>query len=183
MKGFQREDLLFSLCGLNCALCQLKLGGHCPGCGGGAGNQSCAIARCSLEQQVSYCHQCGQYPCPRYDGFDRYDSFISLQHRTRDVARFQTLGAEAYHRDLSEKLDILNYFLAHFNDGRRKTLFLTAAARLSLTDLRAVMAELAGLPPELTLKERAARAAELLQARARSAGVELKLRRKPRASV
>ena len=55
MKNFIREDLSFSLCGLNCALCTMKLDGYCPGCGGGAGNQGCSIARCSIEP-VSYTH-------------------------------------------------------------------------------------------------------------------------------
>ena len=35
MKGFTREETRFSLCGLNCALCSMHLGGYCPGCGGG----------------------------------------------------------------------------------------------------------------------------------------------------
>lgn len=34
MKGFSRKCLDFSLCGLNCGLCTMKLGGYCPGCGG-----------------------------------------------------------------------------------------------------------------------------------------------------
>ena len=50
MKGFTREHTEFSLCGLACLLCPMQVGGYCLGCGGGAGNQSCAIARCSLEQ-------------------------------------------------------------------------------------------------------------------------------------
>ncbi len=37
MKGFSREETRFSLCGLNCLLCSMHLGGYCPGCGGGAG--------------------------------------------------------------------------------------------------------------------------------------------------
>lgn len=49
MKDFLRQEPLFSLCGLNCGLCTMHLGGHCPGCGGGAGNQSCSLARCSLQ--------------------------------------------------------------------------------------------------------------------------------------
>ena len=44
MKDFLRQEPLFSLCGLNCGLCTMHLGGHCPGCGGGAGNQSCSLA-------------------------------------------------------------------------------------------------------------------------------------------
>ena len=86
MKGFVREDLLFSLCGLNCGLCPMKLDGHCPGCGGGAGNQSCKIARCSLEHGApSYCFQCGEFPCGRYEGADEYDSFITHQNRLADM--------------------------------------------------------------------------------------------------
>ena len=48
MKGFTRMETRFSLCGLNCDLCSMHLGGYCPGCGGGAGNQSCTMAKCSL---------------------------------------------------------------------------------------------------------------------------------------
>ena len=40
MKGFQREDRMFSLCGLNCMLCPMQIGGYCPGCGGG---KSCHV--------------------------------------------------------------------------------------------------------------------------------------------
>ena len=47
MKGFERKNQLFSLCGLNCGLCPMFLGKHCGGCGNG--NQSCGIAKCSLE--------------------------------------------------------------------------------------------------------------------------------------
>ena len=30
MKNFTRDDLLFSLCGLNCGLCPMKLNKYCP---------------------------------------------------------------------------------------------------------------------------------------------------------
>lgn len=52
MKNFIREDQLFSLCGLNCGLCSMHLGGYCPGCGGGEENQPCKIAKCSLEHDL-----------------------------------------------------------------------------------------------------------------------------------
>lgn len=51
MKNFKRNYPLFSLCGLNCGLCPMHLNNYCPGCGGGAGNQPCTIARCSLQWQ------------------------------------------------------------------------------------------------------------------------------------
>ena len=82
MKGFSREDQRVALCGLSCGLCPMRLGGHCPGCGGGAGNQSCKLARCALERGgVEYCFQCADYPCQRYQDFDRYDSFLTHQRR------------------------------------------------------------------------------------------------------
>jgi len=28
----------------------MHIGGYCPGCGGGEGNQSCKIARCGMEK-------------------------------------------------------------------------------------------------------------------------------------
>ena len=65
MKGFKRENQLLSLCGLNCGLCPMFFGKYCGGCG--KGNQSCAIAKCSLEHgKVEYCYECEQYPCEKY---------------------------------------------------------------------------------------------------------------------
>ena len=65
---------------------------------------------------------------------------------------------------------------------RRKTLYGLAANLLPLDDLRQAMEHLAILPPDLTVEERAAQAAGLLQAHARENGVELKLRRRPKGS-
>ena len=95
MKGFTRTETRFSLCGLNCALCSMQLGGYCPGCGGGAGNQSCGLARCSLEHGgIRFCWECPEYPCLRYEGFDEGDSFVPHRNRTQDIARVRELGLE-----------------------------------------------------------------------------------------
>ena len=93
MKDFHRDHPQFSLCGLNCLLCPMNLGGYCPGCGGGAGNQSCAVARCALEQGgVEFCTQCGQFPCARYRKLLEYDSFIPHSRMVRDLERAGELG-------------------------------------------------------------------------------------------
>lgn len=177
MKGFTRTELRFSLCGLNCALCSMHLGGYCPGCGGGAGNQSCAIARCSLEHGgVAFCWECPEYPCARYDGFDDADSFIPHCGRARDVEAFRALGADAYLAQLSEKREILGLLLTEYNDGRRKTLFTSAACLLPLEDLRTAAAELKAMP-DAPAKEKALAAARLLQNSADRRGVSLKLKK------
>ena len=183
MKGFTREETRFSLCGLNCALCPMYLGGYCPGCGGGAGNQSCAIAKCSLDHSgVLFCWECQKYPCSHYDGFDDGDSFVPHRNRRQDIAQAREVGLEAYLAQLEEKRTILDALLAGYNDGRRKTLFHTAVYLLPLEDLRSVMAAL-DCRPELakqSVKERALAAVELLQEAADRQEISLKLNKKPR---
>ena len=183
MKGFSREETRFSLCGLNCCLCSMHLGGYCPGCGGGAGNQSCAIARCSLEHGgISFCWECSEYPCSRYKGFDDGDSFVPHRNRQQDIAQAREVGLEAYLAQLEEKRAILEELLAHYNDGRRKTLFNTAIYLLPPEDLHCVMASLNSRPerPGRSVKERALAAVGLLQEAADRQGISLKLSKKPK---
>lgn len=181
MKGFTRAETRFSLCGLNCALCSMRLGGYCPGCGGGAGNQSCALARCSLEHGgIQFCWECPEYPCSRYESFDDGDSFVPHRNRTQDIASARELGLEVYLERLEEKRTILDALLEGYNDGRRKTLFTTAVYLLPLEDLRTVMVTLTSQPErtEQPVKERALAAVGLLQEAANNRGVSLKLNKK-----
>ena len=183
MKGFTRKETHFSLCGLVCALCSMHLGGYCPGCGGGAGNQSCALAKCSMEHgSFQFCWECPEYPCSRYDGFDDGDSFVPHRNRQQDINRARKVGLEAYRVHLAEKRAILDELLTHYNDGRRKTLFNTAVYLLPLEDLRSVMASLGSRPEleEQPVKERALAAVELLQEAADSRSISLKLNKKPK---
>lgn len=183
MKGFTREETCFSLCGLNCYLCSMHLGGYCPGCGGGAGNQSCTIAKCSLEHGgVQFCWECPEYPCSRYEGFDDGDSFVPHRNRQQDIALAREIGLEAYLVQLEEKRTILDALLAGYNDGRRKTLFNAAVYLLPLEDLQSVMATLNSLPElaEQPVKERALAAVELLQEAADRRVINLKLNKKPK---
>ena len=176
MKNFTRTEIRLSLCGLNCALCTMHLGSYCPGCGGGAGNQSCRIAKCSLEHGgIQFCWECPEYPCTHYEDFDGGDTFVPHRNRAQDIAQVQTMGLKAYLTQLEEKRAILEELLAGYNDGRRKTLFNTAAYLLPLEELRAVMAALRQEPSEQPVKERAKAAVKRLQAAADRQGVSLKL--------
>ena len=183
MRGFTRPCPDFALCGLSCALCPIHhMADGCPGCGGGAGNQSCAIARCSMERGgVEHCFQCGAYPCERYEGFFDYDSFLPCRNVPEDIRRARELGIDALRQEIGEKKAILTELLAGYNDGRRKTFFCTAVNLLSLKDVRRAWAEVrARYPLALPEKERGAGAAEVFRAIAAERGVELKLRKKPK---
>ena len=181
MKGFTRTETRFSLCGLNCAVCSMHLGSYCPDCGGGTGNQNCALAKCSLEHGgVQFCWECPEYPCTRYEGFDDGDSFVPHRNRQQDIAQAREIGLEAYLAQLEEKRTILEKLLVHYNDGRRKTFFNTAVYLLPLEDLQSVMAVL-NSRPELDsqpIKERALAAVELLQEAADRRSISLKLNKK-----
>ena len=85
LKDFVRDNLWFSLCGLNCGLCPMKLDGHCPGCGGGEGNQSCKIVKCGIQHdKIEYCNQCQEFPCDKYGRADEYDIFITHRNWKQD---------------------------------------------------------------------------------------------------
>lgn len=177
MKGFSRKCLDFSLCGLNCGLCTMKLGGYCPGCGGGEGNQSCGIARCSVEHGgIQFCSDCAEYPCRRYEGFDDYDSFIPHSRRPDDLKMAGELGLDSYLSELAERKRLLEELLHCYNDGRRKTLFATAAYLLPVDELRRAVFELRP-SSEQPLKERARLASSLLNSAAERLGLSLKLRK------
>lgn len=106
MKGFERKNQLFSLCGLNCGLCPMFLGKHCGGCGNG--NQSCGIAKCSLEHgKIEYCYECESYPCEKYRYIDKYDSFITHKRQKADLKMIQDIGVEQYNLQQREKMQIL----------------------------------------------------------------------------
>lgn len=182
MKGFSRKDLLFSLCGLNCGLCTMHLDGYCPGCGGGEGNQSCKIAKCSLQHgKIEYCYQCGGFPCERYEAVEEYDSFITHQNRLKDFEKMKAAGVEMYRKEQMKKTEILKDLLDHYNDDRKKTFFCLAVNLLELDDLHTAMEKIKRQEQErnLSAKDKAAYLTELLKEAAGQKNIILKLRRKP----
>lgn len=139
MKGFERKNQLFSLCGLNCGLCPMFLGKYCGGCGNG--NQSCKIAKCSLEHgKIEYCYECENYPCEKYQYIDKYDSFITHKRQKEDLERVQKIGIEQYNLEQQEKIKILCYLLDNYNDGRKKNFFCVAVNLLELSELKEAIA-------------------------------------------
>lgn len=180
MKWFVRENLLLSLCGLNCGLCQMQLGGYCPGCGGGPGNQSCRIARCAMEHgHVAYCWQCAQYPCAEYTAWDTGDSFVIRRNRAKDAERASS-DLAAYMLELNERMVVLKALLDGYNDGRRKRFFVACVSLLPISELREAVS-LLNEDESLMQKpvaDRAAHAALIFRQMAAKSGVELRFRQK-----
>mgnify|MGYP006968298975 CR=1 FL=1 len=182
MKDFHRDHPGFSQCGLNCLLCPMNLGGYCPGCGGGEGNQSCAVARCAMERNAGeFCSACPQFPCERLVKMGEYDSFLPHSRMFRDLERAEELGLESYMTQLEERRAILDRLLAGYNDGRRKSFYSLAACLLEPEDLRRAFDELQSVvTADMTVKEKAITAVEILKKAAQAGGVTLKLNKKPK---
>lgn len=163
----------------------MHLDNYCPGCGGGPGNQPCAIARCSQQHgEIEYCYLCDKYPCEKYDGIDLFDSFITHRHQLKDFEKVRKIGLERYQSELDEKMEILKFLLENYNDGRRKSLFCVAVNLLELQDLKTVVNEIKErAKPDSPIKEKAALAAETFQAMASERNVVLKLNKKQRNKV
>lgn len=179
MKGFERKNQLFSLCGLNCGLCPMFLGNHCGGCGNG--NQSCKIAKCSLTQgKFEYCYECRNYPCEQYKNIDEYDSFITHRRQKSDLEKAQRIGIEEYNLEQQEKSKILSYLLSNYNDGRRKNFFCVAVNLLELSELQEIMKQLQfnNELSSLSAKEQCLYVVETFQKIANRKSIELKLIKK-----
>lgn len=187
MKDFTRNDQRFSLCGLNCALCVMRLDGYCPGCGGGPGNQGCTIARCSLShgspggKPLAYCFECGEYPCARYENIDAYDSFITHRRQLADMEKAKNSGLSPCHEALDAKEAILRSLLEGYNDGRRKTFFCLAVNLLSREDAEAAMEQIEKRAlPSMTMKEKARIAVSCFEELGDRRGIALRLNKKPK---
>lgn len=181
MKGFERQNQLFSLCALNCGLCPMFLNKNCPGCGSGEGNQSCKIAKCSMEHDgVQYCFQCSEYPCEKYDHIDDFDSFITHRGQKFDMEKAKRFGIDAYNAEQAEKTKILEVFLSNYNDGHKKALFCVAVNLLDIQGLQVVLSQIDRKYDleMLTLKEKSAFVAGLLQDIAAQKNIILKLCKK-----
>ncbi len=175
---FKRADGLFSLCGLNCGLCPMKIRGECGGCFFDSPcYPTCSIAPCSVRHgNVDYCFQCEEYPCARYDDIDKRDSLISHRNQKKDLAKAKQIGIEEYLDEQRTKIRILNRLLKEYDDGKKDVFFCLAVNLLDVDDLTVVL-DLASQTTDATTRaEKAAFVERALRDRAKEKGVSLILR-------
>lgn len=175
----KRNDLLFSLCGLNCSLCPSFIRGNCTGCQEGSSCALiCGIAPCSIEHgNIDYCFECGEYPCSKYDGIDKRDSLISHKNQLKDMQKAKTIGIEKYHEEQLEKKKILNKFLSDYDAGHRDVFFALAVNLLELDDLKKVLKECDESTINMNLDEKSQFIKEKLIHCGEKRNIELKLRK------
>lgn len=68
-KKKRQEILLTTYCGLDCHHCDWKEPCHCEGCVSTQGmpfhakEEPCPVAACALKKGISFCGDCGEFPC------------------------------------------------------------------------------------------------------------------------
>ena len=131
---------------------------------------------------MGYCYLCDEYPCKKFDGAHTWDSFITHKNMLTDAKKAKAIGIEEYQTALNTKVEMLKHLLENYDDGRRKSFFCNTANLLDLEDLGRVMAQIEKeTKDDDTIKQKAMTAVSLLQAAADKRGIELKLRKKPKA--
>ena len=141
VKGFERTDGLFSLCGLNCGLCGYRLQGNCKGCFKDSScAATCPMAPCSVRHgNLQYCFECPEYPCKHYDGFDSYDTLVLHRNQRKDMQRAKEIGIEAYRAEQQKKVELLNKLLETYDDSNKQVFYCTAVNLLSIDEMKAII--------------------------------------------
>lgn len=157
VKGFERTDGLFSLCGLNCGLCGFRLKGKCNGCFKESFCAAdCPMVPCSVRHgNLQYCFECPEYPCKHYDGFDSYDTLVLHRNQRKDMQRAKEIGTEAYRAEQQKKVELLNRLLKTYDDGNRQVFYCSAVNLLSIDNIKAIIDKADRETADMELADRA----------------------------
>jgi hypothetical protein len=185
MEEYKREYPLFALCGLNCGLCprfHTEGSSRCPGCGGKdfhLKHPACAVITCNKKNDNGeYCFQCSLFPCNRYKEASKVDSFISYRNVLADFIKAKKAGVAACKSELNEKVKILEYLIANYDDGRKKGFYCIGVNLLDLSDLKEIMKEEKKVKNEsIDTKEKIKSIVDLFNSIAEGKKIELKLRK------
>lgn len=177
-KIFKRSDSLFSLCGLNCSLCPMFVRGNCLGCQEGSHCAStCQFVPCSIEHGgISYCFECNEYPCDKYDGVNQKDSLISHLNQLSDMQKAKSIGIEKYHEEQLIKVEILNKFLKNYDNGHRDVFFCLAVNLMDINDLNKILKKADKISENMNISEKSDSVKSLLIDCASKRGISLILR-------
>lgn len=179
-EDFKRNDLLFSLCGLNCSLCPMFVRKLCTGCiHNSMCSTACSIVPCSMEHgSVDYCFECGKYPCDKYEEVDQNDSIITHINQLRDMEKAKTMGINKYHQEQSQKVEILNKFIENYNyNNDNEVFFCTAINLLPLEDLISITDKLDKITENMALEDKYNCLKEKLFESANNNNIKIELRK------
>lgn len=173
-------------CGIDCGLCpRFHAGGisACPGCGGmnfRDKHPSCGfLTCCTIKRGMEVCSDCTDYPCSRFDSERKgFDSFVTHKKVFVNLDLIKAYGIGYFINQQKSRMNILEYFLDNYDDGRSKSYFCLVCALLPVDSLQEAQRSMIDNGYALTLKEKNIRLKEILQIIAENLKIDLKLNNK-----
>lgn len=186
MTGALKKYETIGCCGIDCGLCprfHAKGDSACPGCGGlnfKDKHPSCGFLTCCvIKNGIEVCSDCNDYPCKRFDSErDGYDSFVTHKKVFDNLDYIKTNGIEDFIDNQSVRVDILNYLLTNFDEGRSKNFYCISCALLPVDKLQEVHRFAKTMNEEVQTKEKCIRIKNSLTKIADSLDIDLKLNKK-----
>jgi hypothetical protein len=129
-------------CGINCGLCPryyTEGKSKCPGCFGAdfvTKHPSCSFVTCCVKNRhQETCATCMEFPCKKYDNWQKGDSFVTHQNCMENLISIREKGIHNFVKQQKERMNILKAMLEKYNDGKSKSFYCLAAGILPIIDL------------------------------------------------
>ena len=98
---------------------------------------SCSIATCCFKKKnFETCAECTEFPCPKLNNWDKYDSFICHRVSLSNLRIIKEKGLELFLKQQEKRKLLLEKSLENFNEGRSKSFFCIATALLPISNLQ-----------------------------------------------
>jgi len=173
-------------CGIDCGLCPRfisKSESACPGCGAVdfyEKHPSCGFLTCCAKNHgLEVCSECEDYPCKRFDSEkEGYDSFVTHRKVFDNQEQIRIKGLDQFLVEQKQRIDILEYLLDNFDNGRSKSFFCQTCTLLPLKNLFDIQKESKLIDDSLDIKSRNHAIRAMIQEISDGLDINLKLRKK-----
>jgi hypothetical protein len=173
-------------CGIDCGLCPrfyTKGSSSCPGCGGENFKEkhpTCGfLTCCTVKKGFEVCSECPEYPCKRFEPEkEGFDSFVTHQNIFKNLNSIKSKGIDHFIKNQNIRINLLEYLLENFDEGRSKGFFCLACALLPLDNLIEIIDAAKNEELPVDIKEKSKYMRQKFDLLARIYEIELKLRRK-----
>lgn len=173
-------------CGIDCGLCPRfisKSDSACPGCGAADfydKHPSCGFLTCCAKKHgLEVCSKCDDYPCKRFDSErEGYDSFVTHRKIFNNQEQIKERGLDQFLYEQKQRIDILEYLIDNFDNGRSKSFFCQTCTLLPIENLIDIQKESKLIDNSHDIKTRNQTIRTLIQKISDGLDINLKLRKK-----
>jgi hypothetical protein len=120
------------------------------------------------------------FPCIKINNWDSADSFVSHKNSLKNLRRIREDGLRSFISQQNERIELLDEFIAKYDDGKSKKFFCLALTLLPIKDIRTALKEIDLHENKVKDKKSLAKLLrDILQQKANVDGIELVYRNKP----